>query len=142
MTESEILMIYTETTTNFRTVFAAWFTITFGLYSLAYITGDSLKRGTVFFIVLTYILLTFLVLEYIGSDVRALALLIEDLVALHNNGQLVSNLSLSLIQSSSEGPSLSDSVPEASLLLLGFGAIGFLIYRHLEGRKTVGESDT
>ncbi len=142
MTESEILTLYIEISTAQMTVLAGWFTITFGLYSIGYLAGDRFKRGTVLFIVLTYTLLTFYSASVmIGYDDYILSL-VEDIIALKDNGSQISNMSQILIQPYFSSFSLAFVVNLVSLPLLGIGAISYLIYRHREGCRTVGQNDT
>ena len=142
MSESEILLLYVEMVTFNQTALAGWLTITFGLYSIAYMAGDRLKLGTVLFIIFSYIFLTFIAVGVLQTFNGFIGSLIEDILALQSSGSQISNMSLNLIQAFSTDVTLLEtlSLPVIGSLLEA-GAIGYLIYRHREGQRAVGGDD-
>ncbi len=143
MTEADLLMYHRELVNFTVQLLFGWFTVTFGLYSLAYLVGDRLRLSAVLFVLLTYILLTYAMISILMGNAEFIQAVYEALVDLQTNGTQVSIVSQRLMQEFSGELSLWGIISQiAVLLLVPIGGIGYLIYRHREGRKKVSESAT
>lgn len=138
MTESELLMYHREVLAYIVQLAFAWFTVTFGLYSLAYMVGDRLRQEAVLFVILTYIAITYGIFTIISGNAAYTRAVGEALSELQASGSQISIVSQILIQSFNTELSMWSMIGQiAAVPLIAIGGIGYLVYRHREGRRTV-----
>ena len=131
--EFELLQLYAELRAQFYAAVTWWISITFGLYSIAYLAGKKLSTWAVAFVVMTYLFLTAFFIEQVVGWGRGIGAIRGDLRQLQQSGAEITLYSQSVINV--------EPIPWigiASFLsapAIALGGIVYLIMRFRSGRK-------
>lgn len=111
--------------------------ITLGLYSIAYLAGDKLRLGAIFFILFTYLLFLFFIAQQVSLGLNFYQSIYEDLRAIESGGTQLSATAQNLIGLiGPENSGLLGTIPTVAFLLLAtLGGILYLVIRYREGHR-------
>ncbi len=137
MTETELIAHYLQVIALRKEDIYWFFSVTFVLYTVAYLAGRKLAFGTVIFLITAYAAFVFLnLLDYITTS-RFINSIRDDLLDLQSQGLQLSSFSQNVVDviaavDVSPWIILAASVPS---VVAPLGGIGYLIFEYNRGRK-------
>ena len=134
MTEAELLTLFTEFGA-INTGNLYWFlSVTFALYTVAYLVGRKLSLGSVIFIIVAYLSFLILVINEMATLIGFYSAIREDLHALQESGVQLSRTATYQLESA-DRLSAWNALGALFPFLASLGGIGYVIYQYRQGRK-------